>query len=175
MLEKKWKSLAGDKISDMAQFLRDQLAAGDKDVHIGTDSQQKGKFTEYVTVLVVLTPGKGGRVFFHSEKVPRIRSLRERLHKEVWMSTELAMELSSTPDIGDVQAIIEGSELTIHIDANPDAGPGGKFKSNEYAKELAGLVVGQGFKMLLKPDAWAAQHAADHAVKSKHLAPGRRR
>jgi predicted RNase H-related nuclease YkuK (DUF458 family) len=28
-----------------------------------------------------------------------------------------------------------------------------------------GLVVGQGFKALIKPESWAASHAADHVVR----------
>jgi len=47
-------------------------------------------------------------------------------------------------------------------------------------EELVGLVVGQGFNAVVKPEAWAASHAADHAVKhkderNKPHAEGRRR
>ena len=163
MLERQWKTLGGEKIADMSSFLREELRNGGKLVHVGTDSQQNVRVTEYVTVLVVLTPGKGGRVFYAKERVPRIRALRERLYKEVWMSTELAMELNATPDIGGIGAMMDGNELTIHVDANPDP----KFKSSSYVHELAGMVVGQGFNVLLKPDSWAATHAADHVVKHK--------
>lgn len=156
MLERKWKTIEGQDVDLLAVF-KDLVAKGDKDVQIGSDSQQAGKFTEFVTVVVVLTPGKGGRAFYTREKVARVKSLRERLMKEVWLSVSAGMELN--------EHIPETSELTIHIDANPDV----RFKSSSYVKELTGMVVGQGFKAVLKPDAWCASHAADHVVKVKIL------
>lgn len=154
MLEKKWKTMNGDQTVDLLKELKELFGSRDRDVHIGTDSQNVRKVTEYITVIVVLDPGKGGRAFYCREKMPRIRSLRERLMREVWMSVELGMELNSY--------IPETSDLTIHIDANPDV----RFKSSEVVKEMVGLVVGQGFKHVLKPDSWAASHAADHVIKS---------
>lgn len=163
MLEKKWKSLAGEPVDLRSAVLEEiRSATVPVEVHIGSDSQQFGKETQYVTVLVVVREGKGGRVFFTRERLPRIRGLRERLYREVWCTTELAMELTSSPDIGGPDDIM-GAPITCHIDANPDP----RFKSSEYVQELAGLCVGQGFKTLLKPDSWASSHAADHAVKHK--------
>lgn len=163
MLEKEWKSLAGEPVDLRSAVLEEiRRAEVPVEIHIGSDSQQFGRDTQYVTVLVVQRLGKGGRVFFTRERVPRIRSLRERLYREVWCTTELAMELTSTPDLGGPDGLL-GAPVTLHIDANPDP----KYKSSEYVQELAGLCVGQGFRTLLKPDSWASSHAADHAVKHK--------
>lgn len=164
MLEKRWRTLAGADV-----ILRDAIelelrSCSDAEVHIGSDSQQSGKRTEYVTVCVVHRPTKGGRVFFCRENVPRIRELRERLWNEAWRSTELAMELTRTSDIvsqGEGQSI---SVAAIHIDANLDP----KHKSSKHVEELVGLVMGQGFRAVVKPEAWAASHAADHAVKGRN-------
>ncbi len=166
MLEKKWKTLNGEPV-DLKKSIEAELVAAIEgghvlpEVHIGSDSQQFGKDTEYVTVVVVYNPGKGGRVFFCRERVPRIKELRERLWKEVWRSTELAMELTTTPDIGKNE--VEIDIQAIHIDANIDP----KHKSSKYVEELVGSVMGQGFNAIVKPEAWAASHAADHAVKHK--------
>jgi Ribonuclease H-like len=46
-----------------------------------------------------------------------------------------------------------------------------KHKSSAYVQELVGLVVGQGFKALIKPEAWAATHAADHVVRTHGKLP----
>lgn len=174
MIEKTWKTLAGEKV-DLRSALESELrVTPDSEVIIACDSQQVGQSTEYVTVVVVHRPSKGGRVFFCREKIPRVRELRERLWKEVWRSTELAMELTSTPDIGEVFPIHVSA---IHIDANVDP----KHKSSKYVEELVGLVMGQGFNAVVKPEAFAASHAADHAVKHKderrkaHANGGRRR
>lgn len=171
MLERKWKTLSGQDVSNIIFDLNELLSSGGKEIHIGSDSQQSGKTTSFVTVLVVITPSKGGKVFYTQEKVLRIKELRERLYKEVWMSTELAMDLTATPEIGELRSLAFENEITIHIDANTIAG-NGKFKSNKWAQELAAMAASQGFKTLLKPDSWAASHAADHVVKSKML--GRR-
>lgn len=153
MTDREWKTMNGKKVESLAQVLRDLVSEAPRDIHIGTDSQQDGKVTQFVTVVVVLLPGKGGRAFYTKETVPRIKSLRERLLQEVSTSVQLGLELSPF--------LPEGNDLTIHVDANPNV----KFKSSEYVQELAGYVVGQGFKTLLKPDSWAATHAADHVVK----------
>jgi uncharacterized protein len=147
-----WKTLNEVKVPDILQFVQDASRDGQA-VHIGTDSLQSGRFTQFVTVVVILTPRKGGRVAYRREIVPRITSLRERLLKEVWRSVDLGLQFSP---------IVKG-DLAVHIDANPVVA----HKSSQYVQELVGLVVGQGFKALIKPDSWAASHAADHVVRSQ--------
>lgn len=62
--------------------------------------------------------------------------------------------------------VVKG-DLTVHIDANPVV----IHKSSRYVQELVGLVVGQGFKAVIKPESWAASHAADHIVRSQGKLP----
>lgn len=151
-----WKTLSEVRIADILQFVRDASRDGQA-VHVGTDSLQSRRFTQFVTVVVILTPTKGGRVAYRREVVPRITSLRERLLQEVWRSVDLGLQFSP---------IVKG-ELTVHIDANPVV----THKSSQYVQELVGLVVGQGFKALIKPESWAASHAADHVVRSHGKLP----
>jgi predicted RNase H-related nuclease YkuK (DUF458 family) len=146
-----WKTLNEVRIADIVPFVREAGRDG-QPVHVGTDSLQSGRSTRFVTVVVILTPGKGGRVAYRRDVVPRIRSLRERLLKEVWRSVDLGLQLSP---------VVPG-ELTVHIDANPVVA----HKSSRYVQELVGLVVGQGFRALNKPESWAATHAADHVVRT---------
>lgn len=129
---------------------------GQRVLHIGCDSQQHELQTEFVTVVVLLNPGKGGRVLYTTEKVNRIESLRERLLTEVSKSIDIAFILNDV--------ISEDIELCVHVDANPNF----KFKSSKYLQELVGYVMGQGFTCLTKPDSWAAMNVADHIVKHKH-------
>lgn len=152
----KWRTLSETPIPDIQQFVRDAAAAG-QDVHLGTDSLQTGRFTQFCTVVAVLTPGKGGRAAYCREVVPRIKSLRERLLSETWRSVELGLQLTS---------IVPG-DLTVHVDANPVL----KHKSSAYVQELVGMVVSNGFQALIKPDAWAASHCADHIVRTMGKMP----
>lgn len=155
MLEKTWKTIEGVSVPNVLDAIRDTLSRGDREIHIGSDSQQAGKFTEYVTVIVLLEKGKGGRAFYVRERVPRVKSLRERLLREVWMSVNVGLELNAH--------MAETAGLTVHVDANPNL----KFRSSDHVRELTAMVVSQGFKTLLKPDSWAASHLADHVVKHK--------
>lgn len=159
MLDRVWQTFEGKKIEDAVghfkQMMFETINGEDKEIHVGTDSQQTGKFTEFVTVIVVLSKGKGGRALYTRERTTRVKSLRERLLKEVWFSVTTGLALQ--------ELIEETVELTVHIDANPNL----KFKSSSYIKELTAMVVSQGFKSLVKPAAWAASHAADHVVKNK--------
>lgn len=148
----RWRTLSEKRVPDILQFVKEASANG-QEVHVGTDSLQTGRFTQFCTVVIIHTPGKGGRVAYSREVVPRITSLRERLQKEVWKSVGIALEL----------APLVPRRLSVHIDANTEP----RYRSSEFAQELVGMVMGQGFKAVIKPDAYAASHAADWIV--RHL------
>jgi predicted RNase H-related nuclease YkuK (DUF458 family) len=149
-----WRTIKGERIASLHDFVRQATCDGDRKLEIGTDSLQRTRNTQFVTVVAILNPGRGGRAIYRREVVPRIRSLRERLLREVWLSVGLGLELN---DI-----IPATNELTIHIDANPVV----THRSSRYIQELVGMVVSQGFQAEVKPDAWVATHAADYVVRS---------
>jgi uncharacterized protein len=151
-----WKTLKDDKIADIVAWVKEASKDG-QEVHIGTDSLQTGRYTQFVTVVAILTPMKGGRAAYSREVVPRITSLRERLLAEVWRSVSLGLDLTG---------IVPG-DLTVHIDANDNV----IHKSSRYVQELVGAVVSQGFKAEIKPRAWCASHAADHIVRHNGKMP----
>lgn len=146
-----WRTLSNKPIESLEEFLRTPGS-----VHIGTDSLQTAKSTEFVTVIAIVGNVAGraiNRAAYRRHAVPRIKSLREKLLREVWLSVELGLE---------IEKLVKG-ELTVHIDANADL----KFRSGKYVQELVGAVVSQGFKAEIKPKAWLASHVADHVV--RHL------
>jgi hypothetical protein len=145
-----WRTLHDEPIEDLLKFV--SSVGEDIAVHIGTDSLQVGKYTQYVTVVALLKPHRGGRAIYKRLVVPRVKSLRERLLKEVWLSVEVALGIEQS-----VQGV-----LTVHVDANPDL----KFKSSKYIQSLVGMVVSNGFRALVKPDAWCSSHIADHVVRT---------
>jgi uncharacterized protein len=145
-----WRTLTGRPIGDVVDFVRDHAKSGQV-VHLGTDSLQRTRHTRFVTVVAILTPGRGGRAIWTRDTRPRIVSLRERLLREVWLSVELGLRLSP---------VVPGP-LHVHIDANPIA----QHKSSAYVQELVGLVVSQGFRAVIKPESWAASRAADRLVR----------
>lgn len=153
-LPRTWKVLGKKKTENLEEWVKNHAAEG-TEIHIGTDSIQLKHHTQFITVVIIITPSKGGRVLYSRRIVPRIESLRQRLLAEVWESLETSMA---------VQALGKGS-LTIHIDANTEE----KHMSSKYIKELVGMVVGNGFQALVKPDAWAATACADYVVRHHGL------
>lgn len=152
----KWKTLSGTPIPNIEEFVRNEAMAG-QDVYIGCDSLQSGRVTQFITVVVVYTKHRGGRVAYTREVVPRITSLRERLLKEVSRAVDVALVV--TPWVKGV--------LTVAIDANPDV----KFKSSNYVQELIGYVAAQGFNAQVKPDSFAATTIADHIARVRGKLP----
>lgn len=154
-MTRKWRTLTGTPIADIVEFVKEATRTGGQQVHIGTDSLQVSRWTQFVTVVVILNPPHGGRVAYCRDVVPRVTSLRKRLMDEVWRSIEVAMTMPQVVP------------LTVHIDANSNE----KHMSQRYLQELVGLVVGQGFKALWKPESWAASHCADHIVRHHNVRP----
>lgn len=148
-----WRTITGERIDDLMAFVRTASAGGERTLHIGSDSLQRGRMTQFVTVLAILTPGKGGRAAYTRDVRPRIDSLRQRLLREVWLSVDLGLRIA--PELP------REAELQIHIDANPVP----KHRSSRYVQELVGMAVSQGFRAVIKPDAWAATHTADRLVR----------
>jgi predicted RNase H-related nuclease YkuK (DUF458 family) len=143
--------MTGGAVPDVVAAIREIAAREPIVLHIGTDSQETSRNTDYVSVIVALTPGHGGRVFYRRHATKRTRSLAQRLFKEAALSLEVAQVMAEqiTP------------EITVHVDANEDL----RHRSSNYVQALAGMVVGYGFRVRLKPDSWCATHVADRLVK----------
>ena len=158
-LDSRWWTLGGAEVLDVMGTVRSLVRKGQV-VHIGTDAQKSSSRMEFVTVACVLNPGKGGRVFYTRRYDRKNVSLFEKLSTETWLSLDLAMKMheafSLSPD---------DQQIWVHVDANPDE----RFDSSDYVKQLAGMVAGSGFPVLVKPNAWCASHVADFAVKNKHF------
>jgi hypothetical protein len=155
ILDKQWLTLHKSPVEDICASIAELNAGKSRPVHIGTDAQKHGKFLDFVTAVVVLNPGKGGRVFYTKTRESNINSLQHKLFTEVGLSLEIAQALCEH---------IEAEQIQVHVDANTNI----QWNSGKYHQQLAGMVVGSGFKAVLKPDAWAASHVADHAVNGKN-------
>ena len=154
----RWWTLSGVEVLDVMATAEQLLRRGHV-VHIGTDAQQSSRRMELVTVICVLNPGKGGRVFYTRRYEKKDMSLFDKLSLETWLSLELALRMNEEFELSPAQ-----KQIWVHVDANPDT----RYDSSDYVKQLAGMVAGSGFPVLVKPDAWCASHVADFAVKNKH-------
>ena len=152
----KWRRYDGRRIElpirDAVEktILREREAGFKLKVCIGTDSQVRGKITEFATVIVFLREKRGGFMFIANYKSKQKMSLRERMILEVGRSVEIAYELCSLLDQYDVA-------LEVHADINTDPA----FQSNVALKEAMGYILGMGFVFKAKPDAFASSACAD--------------
>lgn len=149
-----WKTLSGALVNDLPSALADLLVDEDDAVHIGTDSKNRGNWTHFVTVVAIPRSKGGGRVIYRASRTPRMHGLAQRLIHEAQLSLELASDLDARV----------AQEVVIHIDVNEDE----RHKSSQYARSLAGMGLGSGFQVRLKPEAWCASHVADHVVNERH-------
>ncbi|HPD06956.1 MAG TPA: ribonuclease H-like YkuK family protein [Candidatus Bipolaricaulis sp.] len=121
------------------------------EVVVGTDSQTYADEVDYVSAIVVHRVGRGGRYFWRREKDERPQSLRERIYREAWLSYETAEELiRALKDRG-----VSGFQLEIHVDI------GRNGRTRDLVEEVVGMILGVGYRVRTKPEAYAASAVAD--------------
>ncbi|MFC5284000.1 ribonuclease H-like YkuK family protein [Pedobacter alpinus] len=154
-----WKKFSGETlkssiITEVEQTIEKEYSLGNKlKVCIGTDSQVKGKITDFATVIVFLREHKGGFMFIHQERTLQKMSIKERMLSEVQKSIECAYSLCNLLDLYDV-------DLEVHADINTSP----NFKSNAALHEAMGYILGMGFVFKAKPEAFASSYCANKMV-----------
>jgi predicted RNase H-related nuclease YkuK (DUF458 family) len=147
-MEQQWRKLSGQKITRPIEAeIMDVIASERSMGHalkacIGTDSQVKGKETEFATVIVFIRKGKGGFMYIHNEITTQKMSIKERMLVEVSKSIEVAYPLCNIFSRYSV-------DMEVHVDINTNP----NFKSNDALKEAMGYIMGMGFVFKAKPDA----------------------
>jgi len=128
-------------------------------VYIGADSirfkRKDGHwYAKYSTVIILHMDSKhGARIFHKNIEMRDFGNLRQRLISEVGFAIEAATAILD---------VLGERKLEIHLDINPNP----KYKSNVAVKEALGYVKGTlGIDAKIKPDSFAATHAADHVVR----------
>jgi predicted RNase H-related nuclease YkuK (DUF458 family) len=155
----RWRKFNGDTIdlpiyTAVENAIKRETAAGFRlKVCIGTDSQVKGKETEFATVIVFLREGHGGFMFIHNDKTRQQYTIKERMLMEVAKSIEIAYELCNLFTIYNV-------DMEVHADINTNP----HFKSNDALKEAMGYILGMGFAFKAKPEAFASSSCANKIV-----------
>ncbi len=154
-----WRKFNGQRIHLPIEEMVESVIQKEKSlghrlkICIGSDSQVKGKTTEFATVIVFLREKKGGFMYFCNERTNAKMSIKERMIREVSSSVQLAYQLCPILDRHQV-------ELEVHADINTDP----SFKSNVALKDAMGYILGMGFVFKAKPDAFASSYCADRLV-----------
>lgn len=157
--QQQWRKLSGERIKipiadEVTNVLmREKDAGHEMKVCIGTDSQVKGKETEFATVIVFIRKGKGGFMYIHNEITRQRMSIKQRMLMEVGKSIEIAYALCNIFSRYSV-------DMEVHADINTNP----NFKSNDALKEAMGYIVGMGFAFKAKPEAFASSNCANKVV-----------
>jgi predicted RNase H-related nuclease YkuK (DUF458 family) len=157
--QQQWRKLNGERIKipiadEVTNVLiRERDMGYEMKVCIGTDSQVKGKETEFATVIVFIRKGKGGFMYIHNEITRQRMSIKQRMLMEVNKSIEVAYALCNIFSRYSV-------DMEVHADINTNP----NFKSNDALKEAMGYIVGMGFAFKAKPEAFASSNCANKVV-----------
>ena len=157
--KQQWRKLNGERIKIaiadevMNVLMREREAGNELKVCIGTDSQVKGKETEFATVIVFIRKGKGGFMYIHNEFTKQKMSIKQRMLTEVNKSIEVAFELCNI-----------FSRFCVDMEVHADINTNPNFKSDDALKEAMGYIVGMGFAFKAKPDAFASSNCANKVV-----------
>ncbi|WP_205508539.1 ribonuclease H-like YkuK family protein [Longitalea arenae] len=159
MEQRHWRRLDGTMIKRpiedevRAVLVREKEMGHTLKVCIGTDSQVKGKETEFATVIVFIRKGKGGFMYIHNETSRQKMNIKQRMLMEVSKSIETAYALCRLFTIYNV-------DMEVHADINTNP----NFKSNDALKEAMGYIMGMGFEFKAKPHAFASSCCANKVV-----------
>jgi uncharacterized protein len=157
--QQQWRKLNGQRIQQPIEdevtdvLMREREAGHELKVCIGTDSQVKGKLTEFATVIVFIRKGKGGFMYIHNEITRQKMSIKQRMLSEVAKSIDIAYALCNIFSRYSV-------DMEVHADINTNP----SFKSNDALKEAMGYIMGMGFAFKAKPDAFASSSCANKVV-----------
>ncbi|NLM38004.1 MAG: hypothetical protein GX202_07760 [Firmicutes bacterium] len=121
---------------------------------VGTDSQER-QDVYYVTAVVILRVGKGGRFYYAKERQKGRLSMKQRIFLEAARSLEVASRLA-----GKFMAV---GKTDFNIEIHLDVGQQGRTK--EIIREVVGMVNGSGFDARIKPDSYGASKVADKFTK----------
>lgn len=130
---------------------------------IGTDSQIYNNNIVYVTVVACCCVGSGGIYFYDKTRVNQKISLPSRLYNEATNSLNFATEfIQEIADHGDhLDLFINLQSLEIHVDV------GNNGESRNVIQGVVGMIKGNGYNVMIKPDAFTASCIADKHTKTK--------
>jgi len=124
---------------------------------IGSDSHIRGKngqtLLKLVTAIIVHRVGLGGRYFWQAQHLKETKTLRDKIYAETMESLNIAQGF-----LPKLNKRLNGHghyQLEIHIDV------GRAGETREMIKEVVGIVTGNGFTAITKPDSYGASKVAD--------------
>jgi predicted RNase H-related nuclease YkuK (DUF458 family) len=152
----KGKRTSPELIEDVARFIEEDKKA-DYRLIIGSDSHVHGSngsgSLKLVTAIVVHKLGYGGKYFWQAKVLDQPHSIRDKIYAETVAS--LATAEVYLPKINKRLNGNGRYSLEIHIDV------GRVGETRDMIKEVVGMVTGNGYTAITKPEAYGASKVAD--------------
>ncbi|MGB9812944.1 MAG: ribonuclease H-like YkuK family protein [Thermovenabulum sp.] len=149
----KGKLTLRETVEDIIGYMEEDPKAQYKLI-IGTDSQEKDN-TCFVTAIIIHRVGKGARYYYRKKVMALIKNLRQRVYTETSLSLEAVNSIKNELE----KTNYKNMDVEIHV----DIGQNGDTK--ELIKEVVGWVMGSGFRVKIKPQAYGATKVADRFTK----------
>ncbi|MBE3584179.1 MAG: ribonuclease H-like YkuK family protein [Limnochordaceae bacterium] len=142
-----------EMFADIISFVQEEPDASYRLI-IGTDSQL-GDETCFVTAIIIYRRGKGARYYYHRDRKPFSRNLRQRIYYETARSLGVASQMA--------ERLAENGHSDLDVEIHLDVGENGSTR--DLIREVVGMVVGSGFDARIKPDSYGASKVADKYTK----------
>ena len=156
----RWQRFTHQMVDDLETTILTDIAnapTNNLTFYVGADSQYKKGKIAYITAIVVLFDGKGGRGYYKRtiDRNAKYVSRKQRLFQETYDAVDVALWLN--PILESV-----GYEVKeIHTDLNPNP----IHASHDMIKQCIGYITGMGFVGKTKPDSFVAYEIADRFSK----------
>ena len=139
-----WQTLDGKSVDDVREHIN-RYSGPRFTIHVGTDTKPTARDVTMISTICFREESKGAVVIYQKSKINVFPTVRDRLFHETFVSLELAAALMD----------LTGIKPTIHADVNPKK----EALSNRTLDAIIGMIKGMGYRVLVKPDAWAADIA----------------
>ncbi len=127
---------------------------------IGTDSDGRKK-ANFVSTIIILRKGNGGRYFWAKISPQKDYALREKIYQETIYSIILAQKtqeyFNQELKKRDIKVFNE-----LNLEIHTDVGENGETK--KLVKEIVAVVNANGFQVKFKPESFGASYVADYCL-----------
>ena len=126
------------------------------DIIVGCDSSSAEE-PNFPLAAVILRKGEGGRFFLkkiHYSSLRKFYNWHQRILEEVLLSCELALHLREILN-KEIPLTFNWQFRYIHADIGENGA------TRDMIKEVTGLIRGNGFEPMIKPESFAASNVAD--------------
>lgn len=145
------------EVIDAIKIFLEEVPVAQYSLVIGTDSHEhsegKGSLS-IVTAIVVHRKGFGGRYFWKKNRLPKTKTLRDKIYTETMASLNFASTF-----VPMFKKTLNGKSPNYDLEIHVDVGEHGATR--EMIKEVVGMVSGSGFVAKTKPNSFGASYVAD--------------